>query len=122
MEIIDIANSIREYNSLLKEQRGKLKKYGEDKAKKISDYYKARALVMMKLKNGVEMELEGQKIISPPATIMPEIARGLCYQEKLDREVAETNYKSLIVYIETLKAELNALQSVNRYLDVMPKK
>ena len=97
---------------LLETGRGRLEKDSFEKASNLALYEKELAKTIIKLKNGEEMELEGAKIQNPPTTIMEKIARGLCYQEKMNADLAETTYKSTIVKIQTVQAELNAYQSL----------
>ena len=115
--IPDIANQILKAKHKLTEMRGVIAERTIRKSKAIANYDKALALTIVKLRNGVEMEFEGQKILNPPVTIMEKIAKGICWKERLELEEAEGEYKSLITNIETVKAELNGLQSINKHLE-----
>ena len=94
-----------------------LSKLAKERAETISHYEMTIAHTIISLKNGVEYELNGQKISNPPVTIMDKIARGICWKEKLKADEAETMYKSLIVNIEVIKAQLNGYQTIIKYLD-----
>lgn len=118
MEIIKIAEEIQSKISGLAKCRNELKAKGDAKAKAIADYDRALAIRIIQLKNGKEFEMgDGEKITTPPVTLIEKIAKGLCFQERLNLEIAENDYKSLITFIDCLQTEINALQSLNRYLD-----
>ena len=117
MELINIANQMQKLIDDLSKLRLSLRLFGEKKAQAISDYERSIARTMIRLKNGIEFDLDGDKVINPPTTITEKIARGLCWKEKLQAEETEITYKSLIVNIEVIKSQLNALQSINRNLD-----
>ena len=48
---------------------------------------------------------------------MDKLARGICWQHKLEMEKAEALYKSAITNLDATMAQLSAYQSMNRYLD-----
>lgn len=97
--------------------RMSLKVYAKAKAENIAEYEKSVAKTMICLKNGIEYELDGNKVINPPTTTTEKIARGICWQEKLKAEESESIYKSLIINIETIKAQLNGYQTIIKYMD-----
>lgn len=118
MEIVKIADEIQNKIAGLADCRNKLKTKGDAKARAIADYDRALAIKMIQLKNGKEFEMgDGEKIVSPPVTLIEKIAKGLCYQERLNLEVAENDYKSLNTFIDCLQTEINALMSINKHLD-----
>jgi len=43
--------------------------------------------------------------------------QGICWEECLKRTDADGCYKGLITIMESLKAELNGLQSINKHLE-----
>jgi hypothetical protein len=45
------------------------------------------------------------------------VAKGICSQARNDMEIADGLYKSVISNIDSVQAELNGLQSINRHLD-----
>ena len=100
----------------LEKAKNHLRERSEKKAETSAEYDKAMAISIMKLRNGVELDLEGEKIKDPPATIIEKIAKGICFKEKLEMEKADAEYKSLITYISTVESQLNGWQSINRYL------
>jgi hypothetical protein len=117
MQIMDIAKQILNKIELLEKGRIIISERGNKKAQTISEYEKQMAIVIIKLKNGIEFNLDGEKISNPPATFLEKIARGICWKEKLEMEKSEAEYKAAIVGMTSLEAELSALQSLNRYLD-----
>ena len=116
MEIIEIAKKIEEKIQEITVARSLLKKRAEDKAEKMSYYEKELAKAIIGLKNGEEFAIEGKHIINPVNTLIEKIARGVCWEEKLNADLAETLYKNNIIALNTLMAQLNGLQSINKYL------
>ena len=116
-DITDIANQILTAKNKLTEMRRFIAERSVRKSKAIAEYDKVLATTIIKLKNGVAIEFEGQTIQDPGATITEKIAKGICWKERLELEQAEGEYKSLITNIETVKAELNGLQSINKNLE-----
>lgn len=119
LEPIRVAENIENKIKALELGRDLLKERGPNKAQAIADYDKAMAKILIQLKNGVEMTLEGEIIKDPPASVMEKIAKGLCYKEKFAVELAEIEYKNAVVGMEALEAELNGWQSINRFLDTI---
>ncbi|NRA91244.1 MAG: hypothetical protein HRU26_00925 [Psychroserpens sp.] len=116
-DLIDIAEQIYQCKEDLDELKPLIRKLSTKRAELLSNYDKKMAITLIRLKNGYEFVLDGQKIVNPPATVMEKIAKGICYQEKLDMEVSDAAYRSLMSNIETTKAQLNGLQSINKHLD-----
>lgn len=117
MQVIEIAEEIQVKIKELEIMQPEIKKRATEKAKLNAEYEKCLAVTIMKLKNGVEMELDGEKISSPPATLIEKIARGMTWQAKMKADESEALYKSLIANIDSVQSQLNGLQSLNRYLD-----
>lgn len=117
MELIKISEQMNSLISDLGKLRMSLKTLGAQKAKAISNYERTIAKTIIQLKNGVKFHLDGNEIVNPPTTTTEKLAKGICWQEKLECEEAETLYKSLIVNIEVIKTQLNAYQSILRYLE-----
>lgn len=116
MGVIENAEKIEAFNRQIEKAVAELYARAKAKADAIGAYRKKRATVLIQLRNGVEFDLGGEKIKDPPATLCNDIARGICYQEKINEELATAQYKNLIVGIEALEAELNGIQSINRHL------
>ena len=117
MEALEVAKEMQIKINTIKKMRGELSNRASTKSYAVANYEKNIALTIAKLRNGIEIDFEGQKIKDPPVTIMEKLVRGICWKEKLDMEDAENMYRSLIVNIGCVESELNALQSINRYLD-----
>lgn len=117
MDLISITNQIQKKISEIDNIRKDIKERGELRAQTAMEYDKLITITLIKLKNGTKFEIDGEIIDSPPATIMEKIAKGICWQEKLEMEKADANYKSLITNLEAVKAQLNGLQSIHRNLD-----
>ena len=116
-DIKNIADEILGKIKLLERMQVEIRDRSVEKAQNGAEYEKQLAIVIIKLKNGVEIELEGNKICNPPATILEKIARGICWESKLKADESEALYKSLIANIDSVQSQLNGLQSINRYLD-----
>jgi len=88
------------------------------KADKLAQYRREKAITILKLKNKMIPSFEGVVISYPmQATLIPQIAQGMCWKECFERTEAESSYKGLITIMESLKAELNGLQSINKHLE-----
>ena len=117
----DVAELIREKIAELDEERPRLFDTSQSKAQAISDYDRAMALVVLKLKNGTIKEFEGEPINGIAVTLIPLIAKGICWKECFTKEAEENGYKAVISNIEAIKAGLNGLQSINKHLDNLQK-
>lgn len=117
MELIQVSKAIQEKILELSRGRNELKNRAKKKAENIANYERCLAIMMLKLKNGEEIEFDGEKIKNPQTTIIEKLARGICWREKLAMEQAEAEYKNAIVGMKAIEAELNGFQSINRYLD-----
>jgi len=106
MEIIEIAKKIEEKIKLLEKGRQTLAIKAKEKAEAIAEYDKKMAKTIIQMKN------EGM-----PITLIERIAKGICWKEKLTKELAEAEYKNATVKMEAVMAELNGYQSINRYLE-----
>ena len=116
-DAITLRQNIEAKIQQLEKQRLRLFKAAQFKAQKIAEYDKAISLTMLKLKNGVITEFEGEKIDGVTATTVEKIARGLCWNEALKKEEGESLYKSLLTNIDCIRAELNGLQSINKFFE-----
>ena len=116
MEIIAVAKKIEEKIKTLELGRSLLQERAEEKAKAIAIYEKEIAKTLIGLKNGTEFDIDGEKIKDPPASIMEKLARGICYQAKIDSELAEATYKNAVVGMNAIEAELMGWQSIFRNL------
>lgn len=118
--MIDVSDIASDIDSKLKELyqcRMKLKEAGDRKARMISVYDLEIAKTIINLKNGIVYKITDFEIKNPPVTLIDKLARGICYKERLDLDVAENDYKSLSTTINCIQAEINALQTLYRHLD-----
>jgi hypothetical protein len=116
MDVITIAKRMNNRINALEAARGRLESLASLKAESCALYEKELAITIIRIKNGMEVELDGKHIINPPVTIMEKIARGICWEYKLAMDKADTAYKAEIVCMSALAAELNGYQSINRYI------
>ena len=118
MEVNTVAQLILSKIKLLEKGRTLLEESANHKAETIANYEKALAKITILLKNSDKpIKFEDELIEKAPATLIPQIAKGLCWREKLEMDKAETTYKVYIEKLRCIQAELNGLQSINRYSD-----
>ncbi|MDD5381887.1 MAG: hypothetical protein PHG53_09675 [Phycisphaerae bacterium] len=111
-----VAEKIKSKIKLLETGRGLLEGLGNDKALAIALYDKELAITLMRLKNGKALSLEDEIIKDPPASTCEKIAKGIVWESKLRLEQSEAAYKNGVSKLQSVEAELNALQSLNRHL------
>ena len=119
MELIDIAKQIELCIQESRKARLILKERGIKRAETATAYDREIAMTLIALKNGVEFDLDGQKILNPPTTTTDKIAKGICWKEKLEAEKADAMYKSVISNLNAIQAEMNAFQSLHKNLKEM---
>lgn len=117
LDVIKIAEKINNHINLLGIMRKEIRQRADDRANAIALYDKALAIAIIKLKNGEVFELDGNEIKNPIGSITEKIAKGICWKEKLNIEKGDGLYKSLISNIDSVKAELNGMQSIYRHLE-----
>ncbi len=116
MEVIRVSDLIQQKISELEQERPKLLDQAQAKAQAISNYDRALAIAILKIKNGTITFLDGEEIGKVAANLIPYIAKGVCYSECFDKEVQENGYRAMLSNMEAVKAEMNGLQSINRNL------
>lgn len=94
-----------------------LRDYAIKKADTLIAYRKAKAKAITKLRSGASIEIDGELYAEGSATLIPHLAQGSCWQEKLEADTAEALYKVAITAINALIAELNGWQSIHKYED-----
>ena len=107
LELVQIADQIRAKVTLLEQGRGQLHSKAQNRANAISEYDKALAIAIIKLRD------DGKY----PATLIEKIAKGDCYKERAKAELAEAEYKLTVTKMNAIQAELNGFQSIYRHLD-----
>ena len=115
----DIAMSIENKVGVIQRERPKLSGLAEEKARANAEYEKQLAIVLLKLKNADIAEWNGIPVGKIPASIMQKVAQGIAYESKIQADIAESAYKSHVLKLDAIKAELNALQSIYRHLDTV---
>ena len=118
MEVLEVASRIETKIKLLEKGRGQLQELASRRAVKIAQYDCQLGITIIKLRNGVAMKAGGETVKDPPATTTEKIAKAICWQERLDMEQADAEYKLAVKKLDCVQAELNGYQSINRYLDV----
>jgi len=116
-DAITLRQKIESKIELLEKGRTRIFKAARYKAQTSGEYDKVLALTMLRLKSGLIKEFEGVAIEGVTATTVEKIAKGLCWNEAIKKEEGEALYKSLISSIDCIRAELNGLQSVNKFFE-----
>ena len=117
MEALEVAKAIQLKISQLDKMKGELRPAIDEFCKAASAYDKQVAVSIVKIKNGVEVQIDPDHTIkNPPASVMERLAKGMCYQEKLTMDTAEQVLKALYTRVRITEAQLNGYQSINRYL------
>lgn len=117
MTPLEVAEEIRAKIIELGKGHAVLREAAEEKARSIGAYDKACAVTIIKLRNGVEMELDGEKIQNPPVSIIDKLVKGICHEQKVAADAAECEYKRVVKKLDVVQAQLNGWQSINRFLD-----
>lgn len=115
--VLEVAQLIYSKQQQIEYARKKLKPIGEKKDKANMKYERALAIQISELNNCVEYEIEGKKYKKPPASGANKIAAGMIAEIGFEKEQAETEYKYANKVIDSIKAEVNALQSIYKHLD-----
>ena len=118
-DLLKIAKEIQARIGEISDIRSVVRERGQFKANAKIVYEKKLAVVMVSLKQGATFYIDQVKVEggNVPVSNIRDIARGICYQERLDMEVTEADYKSAIVNISAVESQLNAWQSLLRYID-----
>lgn len=114
MDVFTTRDKIELKISEIESERGKIIDAAIQKARAISEYDREIALTMLKIRNGVMTEFEGNKISNLAANLIPKVAQGVCWNECFNKEAADGVYRGIISNIEALKSQLNGLQSINK--------
>lgn len=116
MDLIKVSDRIEAKIKELDKFKAVIKERTDRKAEANANYDRRLAITMISLRNGLIKEFEGLPTTDIPATLIEKVAKGICFNERLELEKAEAEYKSLITNIDTTCAQLNGWQSINRYL------
>ena len=115
--LIKISEKIESKINQLEAARKEIDNAATEKVEKLSAYDKAMAITLIRLRNGEEYLFEGNKIKDPPVSIVEKIAKGICWQARLESDAAEVKYKNILAIIEIRKAQLNGYQSIFKHLE-----
>jgi len=115
MEILKIHEQIKDNILLLRKTRDTLKVRADDKSKAIAEYEKAIAIITIRLVNGEPIDFEGMVVQKPPATIMKDIVKGICYKERIAADLTESNLKSAMLGLKAIETTIMALQSLLKH-------
>ena len=117
MDLITIRNKIEENLKLLRATSRELKIRSQDKANAKGEYEKQLAIAMLRLRQGEPEFIESISAEWQSVSGLERIAKGLCYKESIALDLAESAYKNAVIGIQTVQVEINALQSILRYLE-----
>lgn len=115
MDFIKIQERIEELISDIGKARKSIRQFAKEKAEKLAEYEKDIAKTILLLQNGQIEHFDKILIGRVTATNVEKIARGICWKQKMEADLADSNYKAAIVAIECLKSELNGYQSIIKY-------
>jgi hypothetical protein len=117
MEVVKIKDEIQKRINLLDAIRGEVKKRADAKAISIAEYDKQIAIVLIQLKEGEPFDIDGKTIKGTPTTLCKDVAKGVCWHERLKMEQAIAAYNSANTNLDVVRAQLNGYQSILKYLD-----
>lgn len=118
MKITNIAERITQKITELEHYKNNIKKLGDAKDIESANYEKQLAKTIIKIRNGAEIEIDGQRISNPPVSIIEKIAKGACWSEKLRMDSAETAYKANQSMVSIAESQLNGYQSIFKHMAV----
>lgn len=75
------------------------------------------ARCLLEYRKAMEMATQVLKSKGTAATLVKDLARGMCAEQEAKWEQAQIEYKATVVLMDTASKELNALQSMNRVVD-----
>jgi hypothetical protein len=116
MNIIDIKDEILKKSKEMDLVRASIVDRTNESTQAETEYYKKKAIVIMQLNGGVEFNLDGATIQNPRATHVPDLVKGICWQELQNKLKASGMLKSAYVQLNTLEKQLSALQSIFKQL------
>ena len=103
MELASINTELREAAQRLRNGSSELFKLAKEKAEAEREYRIALNVQIVKLKD------EGER-----ATLIPDRARGMIADKKYDRDLSDARYTAGKELLNSLRAEVSALQSILR--------
>lgn len=116
MDMLKAARLINGKIKELEELKLELHTLSIDKSMKEGRYEKEIARTIMRLKMGEVFTLDGAEIKDPPASYTINIAKGICWKEKHEADMADLSLRNQLKIIDTTIAQLNGYQSINKHL------
>ena len=118
MEAFEVASRIEKINDALEKAQDELEAVVKSNrfAKASAEYDGAVGQIEHELKLGLK-----EKYGKVPVGLCKDMAKGLSKDRLADRIKADLEIKVLFSRLKTLEAALTGWQSVNKYLDKMPK-
>jgi len=118
IEAVQMAEQIESACREIQRLSAQLETLGREAASAEAEYDKSLAVVLVKLRDGQEMDAFGITVKNPPATTSEKIAKGLCFKARFKAAMADHNLKACQMKLRAAMAILSGRQSKNRYLDV----
>lgn len=116
-DMVKIAEKIKAKIANLEGLVKQIKPVALKTAQNSAEYEKQLAITILKLQNGIEMDIDDITAKEVKQTTLERVARGICSEQALKRDTAQAMYKGLITRIEAEKAILNGYQSIFRHLE-----
>lgn len=114
--MLRISDEIKAKIDELESMKKNLELLATEKARSSAEYEKTLAVTIMALRNGKKFLLSDETIVDPPVSIIEKIAKGICWEESIKSDMAESAYKNSLQIINMTEAQLNGFQSINRHL------
>lgn len=116
-DLITISEQIEKKSKELGEYAKRIRPLIDDIADAQTEFEKKYTITLIQLKNGIEFEFDGVKIKNPPAASVKEIARGICFKEKVNVDKTELLFRGLMKSIDILTTQMDGLRSQNKNLE-----
>lgn len=115
-DALTYARKIIQLSDMIEELVSHLEDFATEKARAKADYAREVGITILKLKNGLITEFEGNEIKNLTAGERQTIAEAICYREVFDKDNTDNQYKALTTKIDARKAQMNGYQSINKVL------
>jgi hypothetical protein len=87
----------------------------EDQKKELKDAITKKVLAQVEFDKAIASKIMELRLDNTPTSIVEKIAKGAIWEKTLELETAEGILKGVESNIRSTQAQLNGLQSVNRY-------
>src|SRR5574343_572339 len=104
MELIDITRELYDASQRLHKGSSQLFLLAKEKAEAEREYRKQ-----------LQMQIVDQRQQGMPATLISDIARGICADKKFERDLAEAKYVSGRDSLDAIATQISALQTILKY-------